>query len=229
MSVPHLGALILTHTWNGAVQGLKSISRGRTGPPRPYVFWAFRVMVGLGLLMVAIGGGQPGCVHEGGCMNHAAALRVLAMAPAGFIAVLAGWTATEVGRQPFTVFGLLRTADSASPIGLPGVATSLVAFIVVYSSCLAPGSSFVLRLMQRPPTVGETGPQKGVPCAAPVSLRPPALLPEHRDRGGRRMTLASDVWAGLIAFAVLAYVLLDGFDLGVGILFAVEHGKRTAT
>jgi cytochrome d ubiquinol oxidase subunit I len=78
------------------------------------------------------------------------------MGPAGFIAVLAGWTTTEVGRQPFTVFGVLRTADSTSPIALPAVATSFAAFVVVYSIVFGTGFVYILHLMRRPPGVGTT-------------------------------------------------------------------------
>jgi cytochrome d ubiquinol oxidase subunit I len=76
---------------------------------------------------------------------------VLWMAPSGFIALLAGWTVTEVGRQPWTVYGLMRTADSVSPVGLPGVAASLAGFMVVYFIVFGAGLLFVLRLMARPP------------------------------------------------------------------------------
>ncbi|HEY6432576.1 MAG TPA: cytochrome ubiquinol oxidase subunit I [Acetobacteraceae bacterium] len=186
VSIPHLGALILTHTWNGAVKGLKSFPR-QDWPPAPYVFWSFRVMVGLGLLMVAIGWWSlverfRHRLYDTTLLLWAA----VAMAPAGFIAVLAGWTTTEVGRQPFTVFGLLRTADSASPIDLPGVATSLVAFVVVYFIVFGAGFTYVLHLMQRPPTVGEPGPKKGVPVRSAGITPAPALLdqlPEHPVAG----------------------------------------------
>ena len=97
------------------------------------------------------------------------------MAPSGFIALLSGWTVTEVGRQPFTVYGLLRTADSASPVGLPGVAVSLAAFVVVYAIVFGTGLLFLFRLMRRPPTVGETGPQAGMPVRS-AGITPAAAL-----------------------------------------------------
>jgi cytochrome d ubiquinol oxidase subunit I len=73
------------------------------------------------------------------------------MGPLGFVAVLAGWFVTEVGRQPYTVSGLLRTADSASPIGAPGVAGSLLGFFVVYLLVFGAGSFYLVRLMRRDP------------------------------------------------------------------------------
>ena len=72
------------------------------------------------------------------------------MAPTGFIAVLAGWITTEVGRQPFTVYGLLRTADSLSPVEAPAVATSLLMFIVVYFFVFGAGTYYILRMMNKP-------------------------------------------------------------------------------
>ncbi len=83
------------------------------------------------------------------------------MAPAGFIALLSGWTVTEVGRQPFTVYGMLRTADSVSPIALPGVAVSLAGFAIVYFIVFGAGLVFLLRLMRSRPTVGETRAAEG--------------------------------------------------------------------
>ena len=123
------------------------------------------------------------------------------MAPAGFIALLAGWTVTEVGRQPFTVYGLLRTADSVSPIDLPGVATSLAAFAVVYFIVFGAGLVFLLRLMRRRPTVGESGPPKGIPVRSAGITPAPALdaAPEHpRQRSSRMMTCHGSTcrWSG---------------------------------
>jgi cytochrome d ubiquinol oxidase subunit I len=80
------------------------------------------------------------------------------MAPSGLIAVLAGWITTEVGRQPWTIQGLLRTAESASPLAAPAVAVSLLAFIVVYFAVFGAGVVYILKLMAKPPVVHETAP-----------------------------------------------------------------------
>src|SRR6185312_2462610 len=88
------------------------------------------------------------------------------MGPAGFIAVLAGWVTTEAGRQPYTVYGLLRTADSASPLAAPAVASSLIAFIIVYFIVFGMGVFYILRLMKAPPHHGEEGPRTDVPARA---------------------------------------------------------------
>jgi cytochrome d ubiquinol oxidase subunit I len=76
------------------------------------------------------------------------------MGPSGFIAVLAGWVTTEVGRQPFTVHGLLRTGDSLAPVSAPAVGASLMAFIVVYFFVFGAGTYYILRLMGQRPGAG---------------------------------------------------------------------------
>jgi len=151
IGIPKLGSLILTHDWDGELKGLKAFPR-EDWPPTHVVFWSFRIMVGLGMLMALVGlislvmriGGR---IYTSSLLHRAALL----MGPSGFVAVLAGWITTEVGRQPFTIYGLLRTADSVSPIGLPGVATSLIAFIIVYFIVFGAGVFYLLRLMGKTP------------------------------------------------------------------------------
>jgi cytochrome d ubiquinol oxidase subunit I len=89
-----------------------------------------------------------------------------AMGPAGFIAVLAGWITTETGRQPFTVYGLLRTVESASPLATPAVASSLIGFVIVYFAVFSAGVIYILRLMASPPHQGEQGPRGDIPARA---------------------------------------------------------------
>ncbi len=88
------------------------------------------------------------------------------MGPSGFVAVLAGWITTEAGRQPYTVYGLLRTAESVSPVDAPAVATSLALFAAVYFAVFGAGVFYILRLMARPPHPGEEGIPKGEPIRA---------------------------------------------------------------
>ena len=158
----------------------------------------------------------------------------LAMGPAGFVAVIAGWVTTEVGRQPYTVHGLLRTADSVSPLQAPAVATSLLAFIVVYFIVFGAGVFYILRLMSHPPHRGEAG-----PGARPAGARGRhhavaggAREPDVAGRGDLTM-LTFDlptIWAFIIAFAIFAYVVMDGFDLGIGILFSwIPAGRERDT
>ncbi|WP_417682066.1 cytochrome ubiquinol oxidase subunit I [Pseudidiomarina aquimaris] len=151
IKVPGLASLILKHDVNAEVTGLDAFPR-EDWPPVPVVFWAFRIMVGLGLLMVVIGiwaGVQRarGKLYESSWLHKSALL----MAPSGFIAVIAGWIVTEVGRQPWVIQGLLRTEDAASPIAAEGVGGSLLAFIIVYFFVFGAGTFYILRKMAANP------------------------------------------------------------------------------
>jgi cytochrome d ubiquinol oxidase subunit I len=146
--------------------GLDTVPR-ENWPPVPVVFWSFRIMVGMGLLMVALGllslfMRWRGALYDSRLLH----IFAIAMGPAGFIAVLAGWFTTEVGRQPYTVYGLLRTVDSASPLAPPAVASSLIAFVIVYFIVYAAGITYLLRLMAAPPHPGEQGPRGDEPVRA---------------------------------------------------------------
>lgn len=152
IAIPKLGSLILTHHLDGEVKGLKAFPKDQR-PPAEIVFWSFRLMVGIGFLMLGIGIWsvlrrlQKDKLYEDRWLHRAALL----MGPSGFVAVLAGWVTTEVGRQPYTVYGLLSTAQSASPIAAPAVATSLVAFIIVYFFVFGAGVFYILRLCGKSP------------------------------------------------------------------------------
>jgi cytochrome bd ubiquinol oxidase subunit I len=155
VAIPQLGSLILTHDWNGVVQGLKAWPRADR-PNATILFWSFRVMVGVGFLMAGLGLlslwlRMRKRLYETRALHVAALL----MGPMGFVAVLAGWITTEAGRQPYTVYGLLRTAESASPVAAQAVAGSLVAFIVVYFAVFGAGVFYLLRLMANPPLPDE--------------------------------------------------------------------------
>jgi cytochrome bd ubiquinol oxidase subunit I len=97
------------------------------------------------------------------------------MGPAGFAALLAGWFVTEVGRQPYTVYGLLRTADSVSPLAAPAVATSLAAFVIVYVAVFGAGIFYLLRMIGAPPQMHEAEPEAGVPMRG-AGMTPAAVL-----------------------------------------------------
>lgn len=157
IEIPHLSSLILTHTWNGRVPGLNEVPAADR-PFAPVVFWTFRVMVGIGFLMFGLGAWSLWARWRGSLFDsrwlHRAAL---VMSPAPIVAMLCGWMTTEIGRQPYTVYGVLRTADSISPIALPGVAASLAVFAVVYFVVFGAGIMVILRLMSHPPVAGEPG------------------------------------------------------------------------
>ncbi len=168
IEVPKLGSLILTHAWNGTLKGLKSWPR-EDWPRVPVVFWSFRVMVGLGLLMIATGFFSLWLRYKKRLYEMPRFFGfMLAMGPSGLVALLAGWFVTETGRQPYTVYGLLRTADSASPIGAPGVAGSLFAFALVYILVFGTGIWYLLRLIAADPEAGQEDP-KGPMHAAGIT------------------------------------------------------------
>ena len=155
IEIPKLGSLILTHSLDGEVKGLKEWPR-EDRPPAAIPFFAFRIMVGIGLLMLALGVWSGVARLRGRLFSSRSLHRAaVAMGPSGLAAVLAGWYTTEVGRQPWTVYGLLRTADSLSPVSAPAVGASLIAFIIVYFLVFGTGTWYLLRLMQRVPMLDD--------------------------------------------------------------------------
>lgn len=180
IEIPHLSSLILTHSWNGRVPGLLEFPR-EDRPNAAVVFWSFRLMVGIGFLMLGIGAWSlwerwRGRLFENRWLHRAALL----MGPSGFVAILSGWVTTEVGRQPYTVYGLMRTSESMSPIGLPGIATSLAVFVVVYFVVFGAGVLILLRMMGRTPETGEPEPTAYPIRTAGITPGPPAFQNEPR-------------------------------------------------
>ncbi|OYW44112.1 MAG: cytochrome ubiquinol oxidase subunit I [Sphingomonadales bacterium 32-68-7] len=157
IEIPQLGSLILKHDANAPMAGLDTVPADEH-PPVGIVFWSFRIMVGIGFAMLGLGvwsllARWRGKLYDWSWLHRAA----LVMGPSGFVAVIAGWVTTEVGRQPWVIYGLLRTADARSPIAAPAVATSLIAFIVVYFAVFGFGTWYILKLMGKPPRPHETG------------------------------------------------------------------------
>ncbi len=184
IAIPLLGSLVLTHHFDGEVKGLKDFAPADR-PPVAIVFFAFRIMVGLGVAMALLGFASLWLRRRGAFYSHRWLQRAsVVMAPSGFVAILAGWTVTEVGRQPYTVYGLLSTVDSVSPIGLAGVASSLAAFAVVYLLVFGAGVSFLLAMVARPPVADEhvtaSGPGTAITRAAgPAVLATKLAQPMH--------------------------------------------------
>jgi cytochrome d ubiquinol oxidase subunit I len=179
LSVPKLGSLILTHSLDGVVRGLKEWPAAER-PYAPIVFWSFRLMVGLGFAMLGIGLWSlylrwRGRLYDAPWMHRAA----VAMGPSGIVAVIAGWVTTEVGRQPWTVYGLLTTAQSVSAIDAAAVGASLVAFIVVYFALFGAGTFYILRLMNHSPHPGEPGLPPEQPVRASGIMPGPAMEAQH--------------------------------------------------
>jgi cytochrome d ubiquinol oxidase subunit I len=169
VEVPHLGSLILTHEWDGEVKGLKSFPPDDR--PNPIIpFFAFRIMVGIGLIMVAVGILGAVLWLIGRLLTTRWFLRVLTwVSPLGFLAVLAGWFTAEVGRQPWTVYGILRTADAVSPVTGGSVLTSIILFVLVYGVVFGAGLYYIIKLVQRGPDEPTRVPAEG---EADLSHRP---------------------------------------------------------
>jgi len=172
IAIPHLGSLILKHDPFAPMQGLNDFPRDQW-PPAPIIFWSFRIMVALGFAMLGIGlwsllARYRRKLYEWVWLHRAA----VCMGPAGFVAVIAGWVTTEVGRQPFTVYGLLRTAQSHSPLAAPAVAVSLLAFVIVYFFAFGSGIFYLLRLMSNPPEPHESEPPQVPQRAAGITPAP---------------------------------------------------------
>lgn len=183
LDVPYLGSLILTHSLDGTIRGLKEFPAGERAPVG-IVFFAFRIMVGAGLLMLALV--IVGCVLRGlgRLFTRDWYLRACQLAiPLGFIAVVSGWTTTEVGRQPWTVYGLLRTADSVTPSLSAGeVLVSLVLYVVAYVVIYPTGFMFILRLVCNGP--GDTQAVTEAPVLAGRPAKPIHDLPPLPHTGG---------------------------------------------
>jgi len=183
VEVPKLSSYILTHDWDGEVRGLKDWPRSER-PPAEIVFYSFRIMVGVGLAMLAVGlwsgvARARGTLYESRWLHRATVL----LGPSGFLAVLAGWITTEVGRQPYTVQGLLRTTESVSPLDAAAVASSLIAFVLVYAAVFGSGTFYILRLMLNRPDIGiaeDIGPIRT------AGITPASSIEKHR-RGGREL------------------------------------------
>lgn len=156
LKVPQLGSLILTHEFQGEVRGLKSWPRDER-PPVLVVFYTFRIMVLIGLLMIAVGLTSLVLRVRGRLYDSPRFLRLCTWClPSGFIALLAGWFTTEVGRQPWTVHGLLRTADASSQaVAGSSVLASLALFAVTYSAIFGAGIYYLARIVRRGPVTGE--------------------------------------------------------------------------
>lgn len=179
IEIPLLSSLILKHSLTAPLDGLDTIPDDEE-PPVTIVFWSFRVMVGLGFAMLGLGIWAAWRRYRGHLYDSPMLYRAaFVMGPMGFVAVLAGWITTEVGRQPYTVYGLLRTSDSLAPVAAPAVAASLIAFIIVYFFVFGAGTFYLLRMMGTPvggydPTLKE-GPIRTAGITPVVQTHPESM------------------------------------------------------
>ena len=182
IALPHGASLIITHSWTGTFPALTDFPP-EDRPPVAIVFWAFRIMVGLGLLMVAVAFLGLWLRWRGRLYRDGLFLRLLPfMIPSGFLAVLAGWFTTEVGRQPWVVYGLLRTADGASALARHQVISSMTGFAVVYTVIFGAGLYYVARLLRRGIDVDDRAAAAG-PSSLQRPQRPLSALDSGVDAG----------------------------------------------
>ncbi len=185
IEVPHLSSLIITHSWDGTFPGLSEFAADER-PPVFLTFWMFRIMVGIGLLMLVVAGISlwlrwKGRLYDARWFHWTC----FAMIPSGFIAVTTGWYTAEIGRQPYVVHGLLRTSDALSPISTGEVAGTLIAFVVVYTAVFAAGTYYLFKIMRKGPEIAEE-----IEAEAEPGMRPkrPFAVPDEALEGGSGRT-----------------------------------------
>lgn len=187
IEIPRIGGPILNKPLDAGMDGLDTVP-DELEPPVGIVFWSFRVMVGLGFAMAGIGlwslaSRLRGRLFDDRWLQRAA----LVMAPSGLVAVLAGWITTEVGRQPYVVYGEMLTAEAVAPVAASAVGASLVAFAVIYFVVFGAGVVYLLQLMRRPPVAGELGLEAEAGPIRTAGITPaPQLAAETGHRSGSR-------------------------------------------
>ena len=155
IAIPKLASFYLTHDWDGEVKGIKSF--GEKHPPVAPVFWAFRIMVGVGLLMLAVSWFSAWTIRRRGMdgMKPWLARIFVAMTFAGWVALIAGWYVTEIGRQPWLVHGVLTAAQAASTVPASNIAITLVLYLTLYAALLFAYVSVVFHLAKKATLKGE--------------------------------------------------------------------------
>ncbi|NBB13324.1 cytochrome ubiquinol oxidase subunit I [Pseudomonas sp. SLFW] len=180
IEIPYLGSLILTHSLDKQIPALKSFPP-EDRPNSLIVFWSFRVMVALGMLMIFVGLWSAWLRWRGGLYTNRLFLRlVMCMGPAGLIAMLAGWFTTEIGRQPWVVYGLMRTANASSNHSVGQLTLTLVLFVVVYFMLFGTGFGYMMRLVRKGPKTHESA---DTPHGGPGQKRTPARPLSAADEG----------------------------------------------
>ncbi len=183
IALPNVGSLILTHSWDGKYPGLTSFPES-DWPPVANVFWAFRIMVGIGMLLIAVGFWGMYLWWRGRLFESWFFLRsVSPMWSLGFIAILAGWFVTEQGRQPWLVHGLMRTADGISPVPGTSVAGTLALFVVIYGVVVSMGVYYINRLIHAGPKGEATAAPEGLPNRPLSAAEEAAREATGRSRG----------------------------------------------
>lgn len=181
LEIPHLGSLILTHSFDGQIPGLKEFAP-EDRPNAAVVFWSFRVMVGLGLLMILLSlwslwARCRKTLYRSPLLQRFA----VAMGPTGLIAILAGWYTTEIGRQPWVVYGVMRTEHAVSNHSAISLSVTLVLFVVMYLAVFGTGVFYMLKLVARGPQMSDDKPEashgQSRRPARPLSAAPDTVDP----------------------------------------------------
>ncbi|EPF2242033.1 cytochrome ubiquinol oxidase subunit I [Citrobacter werkmanii] len=181
LAIPALGSLILTHSLDKQVPALKDFPKDDR-PNSAIVFWSFRIMVGMGVLMIALGICSV-WLRWRKRLYHSRPFQwfALSMGPAGLLALLAGWVTTEVGRQPWVVYGFLRTRDAVSLHSTTQMVISLLVFIAVYCTVFGVGYHYIFRLIKKgPQPVSELTSQTDGTPARPLSAAEPVTDEEEK-------------------------------------------------
>lgn len=182
LEIPYLGGLILTHDVHGHIPGLKEFAAADR-PNSTVVFWTFRVMVGLGMLMLLLGLWSIYLRWRSDLFGSKIFLHfATAMGPAGLIAILAGWLTTEIGRQPWVVYGVMQTKDAVSNHSPLALSMTLIIFIVMYCAVFGTGISYLLKLVAKGPQEGEHARREGQTLRP---ARPLSAAPDNVDPIGR--------------------------------------------
>ncbi|NNB43436.1 cytochrome ubiquinol oxidase subunit I [Pseudomonas chlororaphis] len=178
IEVPYLGSLILTHSLDKQIPALKSFPK-EDRPNATIIFFSFRIMAGLGMLMILTGLLGLALRRNGALYRNRLFLRlVLFMGPTGLIAMLAGWITTEVGRQPWVVYGLQRTADAASNHSVSQLSISLALFVLIYFSVFTVGIAYMMKLVRKGPQPHHDHPPQGGPGQDRTPRRPLSAVSE---------------------------------------------------
>ena len=181
VEIPRLGGLILTHSLDGQYKGLSEFAR-EDRPNATVVFWSFRVMVGLGILMLLLGVWSLWLRWRSVFYEQSSFLRFAVwMGPSGLIAILAGWYTTEIGRQPWIVYGVMRTRDAVSNHSALALSTTLIIFIVMYFAVFGTGISYIIKLVAKGPGSGEHAPGHTALGQSHRPSRPMSAAPDDID------------------------------------------------
>ena len=181
LEIPYLGSLILTHSLDKQVPALKSFPK-EDRPNSTIIFWSFRVMAGLGMLMILLGVVSAWLRWRGRLYQSRPFLWfALLMGPSGLLALLAGWFTTEIGRQPWVVYGVQRTRDAVSAHGDMHMTFSLLAFLLVYCSVFGIGYVYLMRLIKKGPEQHDDEPGAGTPSRPLSAVQEPLNSPQGRN------------------------------------------------